>query len=54
MYLSQIIDEINDIAETLNKIGDAEGVNLCKQLNSHIFDVLYTKKVEDTNATTVK
>ena len=51
----KIIDDVNDIAEVLQKLGDSEGVNLCKELNNHIFDVLYSsKKIEAPNVTEVK
>ena len=49
---NDILDDISEIAEKLNKIGDAEGVALCKQLNSHVFDAIFNAKpvvkVEDT------
>ena len=43
---TDILDTINDLAEALNKAGDTEGVALCKQLNTHVFDTIYRPKTE--------
>jgi len=43
---TSILDDINDIAEALKLAGDDVGVGLCKQLNVHVFDSIYSTKIK--------
>lgn len=51
---TSILDDINDIAEALKLAGDDVGVGLCKQLNVHVFDSIYSTKIKVENAPVVE
>lgn len=40
-----VFDALTEVTEALNKAGDVQGVAICKELNSHLFDAIYNKKV---------
>lgn len=49
-----VFDALDTVAETFSKMGDKEGVALCKTINSRLFDAAYAKKEEVANDTTTK